>query len=505
VKWLASLIALVFLMGVAYAGFGTFLVEKGGAGSVITTCPISTNLSDGCAQAQPNGTIFNAHFADAKSVIDLNIVGGSGYTNGTYTWTSSGGGCTVNASGTITVASGELGGAARGIPANYTIGTEGTGCTARPAIAIPAGAGAGTGGSITPTVYQVTPHNALTTSIANNWNVPGIDYPVGYDTTLTLKDPTVGANLPSCATVAGSTVTVNSAPCTISGFDFSLHHTYLTVASNLGSTNQVVIENIHFQCLRGTTTTLDLLHVGSGSQNVKIWYNTFDGGQTGPGTGLGCLTSGTNGQNAAIGSVQTGGTIDIEYNYCFGEDSKCVEFNGATGSAAAVSIIESHNVWLSFGMSGCSGCSHGEAEYIYSASANPVWTYTMQYNFMANQFWTGPTENTSTLAIEADGSTVNSPNVQWNYVLAMGNQSYTGNNNNNGQVGSGPLYCGTQTDPNVGSYTGTPVMANDIVDYSGGFFVANTTSGTCTASGNFTNIQLINAGTGNSCNASTCN
>ena len=72
----------------------------------------------------------------------LILAGGSGYTNGTYAWSSTGGGCTAAAAGTVVVTGGVL--------TSFTISNPGAGCTSAPAIAVPPGAGRpGTAGSIT--------------------------------------------------------------------------------------------------------------------------------------------------------------------------------------------------------------------------------------------------------------------------------------------------------------------------------------------------------------------
>lgn len=492
------ILAILLLIAVGGTAHG-ILFRGGGATPLPSTCPRTTTFSDGCAGAQANGTIVDAHLADFKSVIDLNINGGSGYTSGTYTWTSSGGGCSVAATGTVTVVGGIVGGQnvtnGRGIPANYSITNGGTGCTSRPTIAIPAGAAGGSGASITPTVYQLTPHNASGTAIGSNWNVAGVDYPVGYDTTLSLKDPTVTANLPSCASISGKTVTIHSAPCTVNGFDFTLHDTHLVVGSSLGSSSLVTISNNNFNCTVSTTTTLDNIHINGGGQDVKIYYNTFNGGSSTRGT----LCGPSGGMNAAIGVDATGGTVDIEYNYCYYQDSKCVETNSGGSSGSPLVLIEKYNYWVDYGMCG-GGCSHGEAEYTFAGSSTATVSYTMAFNVMLQHYWTGTTNVTAAAALEADGIVLNNPTTLNNYAMARGNQSYTGNSNSSGQVSSGAFYCGHQES---GSYTGTPTWDLNISDYSGGFFAVNDTSGTCGS--DFPSWKTYNAGSGNSCTISTCN
>lgn len=442
-----------------------------------TLCLFSKTLSDGCSGAQANGSIVDSHLADPQAVVALNIEGGSGYTDGTFTWTSRGGGCSRNATGSIRVTGGVIGNN------NYMISDPGAGCRARPTILIPAGATGGRGGRITPTVYQATPHNAPST-----WSVPGVDYPIGYDPTLPLKDPTA-EGLPHGISFAGDTVTVSGNNVTLNGWDFSLHATHLVVD---GGTTGVVITNSKFACIPGRTADLDLIHIGRGSVDVTIKYNSFDGSST-PG---GCIRGG---QNAAIGSVATSGNITIEYNYCYGEDSKCVSLNGGPRSPSTLTVIEKYNFWLNFGVCG-RGCSHGEAEYSYSGGTNQILVWTLQFNVLMSRFSARPTNNTSELAIEADGVILNSPDVEYNYALSQGNQAYTGSNNATGQVASASIFCGHQEG---GSYSGRPIMQHNIVDYSGAFFPYNTTKGTCAS--DFPGISDLNAGTGNLCNTFACN
>lgn len=455
--------------------FAADVQKSSGAATVVSNCPQGQALPDGCNGAQSRGTIVNANLANPQSVIALNIIGGSGYTNGTFSWTSSGGGCSSNASGTITV----TGEAIRNQTSSYTISSGGSGCTSRPTISIPAGATGGRGGRITPTVYQLTPHNA-----SPKWNVPGVDYPVGHDTTLTLSDPTVG-RLP-CGSFSGSTVTIASGTCTLNGYDFSLHNTHLVIA---GGT--VTISNSKFACI---SNSLDEINV-SGTGSTIIKYNTFNGGAS---AGVACAPGG---QNAAISINNTAGSITIEYNYCFNQDSKCIIVSNGGTNGSPLAITERYNYWYDMGICGGS-CSHGEAEYYYpGVSSGKYVSWTMEFNVMLADFNMSSSSNlTAPAALEADGGILSSPISQYNYVLAQGNQAYTGSRNANGQVASAALFCGHQEG---GSVIGSPVMQNNILDYSGAFFPYNSTSGTCRI--DFTAIADFNAGTSRSCNITRCN
>jgi hypothetical protein len=444
--------------------------ENQGSRESIIRCPFGSRLPDGCGEAQHKGTIVDAHLADPQSVVALNIVGGSGYTNGRFTWTSRGGGCSINASGSITVAGGAIG------TDNYTITNGGSGCTSRPLISVPAGASGGRGGSITASVYQLTPHNSLVP-----YNLPGIDYPVGYDTRLSLGDPTTG-RLPSGCSFAGHTVTCAGNGGTLSGWNFGAHSTRLLI-----SASGWIVSNNLFICSPGKTTDLDQIHINPDVSSATIVNNTFDGGST---LGTGCVTGG---MVANIQTRQTSGTLIIEYNYCFLPDSKC--FNVASsGSDTTLTIVEKYNYWSELGTCGLS-CSHGEAEYSYGSALQKV-KWALMFNVGINHLYNGPTNLTSVLAQEGD-SVVLATDTEYNFILAQGNQSYSGSNNPRAQVASASFYCGHQEG---GSESGT--FANNFLDYSGAFFPFNPTKGTCRSDLSFMNNH--NAGTGHSCSPSAC-
>jgi hypothetical protein len=462
--------------------------------SIGVNCPFGTALADGCTGAQAHGIIVDAHGADPGAVIDLNIFGGSGYTNGTYTWTSSGASCSPAATGTITVVGGKLGGATRGLPANFTISNHGAGCTANPTIAVPAGAGAGSGGSITPTVYTYTPHNASSKPATGipNYNVAGVDYPIGYDRTLTLKAPTSG-NLPSCATnPSGNAVTINSSNCTINGFNFNGIH--LQVAGGLSN---IVISNNLFTCIRGTTSTLDAINFGGTSVSAVIKYNDFNGGVV---NATACVTGQ---QTAAVNGTFGTGTITIEYNYCYLQDAKCWNFEGGgtSGSPLAINILYNWDADMDWCQTSCQtpNPAHGEDTYNYAANGAVFATPTYKFNTAIIHFYYGsPNISTSPQALEADGYSFANPNVSYNMAMDRGTQPYGGTDGSTVQSNSAPMYCGHQEG---GTITGTAVHLNNFVDASASYYPYNTTGGTCTT--DYPNLKNYNLGTGAVCTSAT--
>ena len=440
------------------------------------SCPQGSGLADGCAGAQTSGIMPYPHLADLKQVVMLNIIAGSGYTNHVgYAWTSTGGGCSPAASGTVDVVNGGF--------ANGVISNAGTGCTSRPSIALPSGSGGGSGASITPSVYQKSPHNAATT-----YNLPGVDYPVGYDRTLTLKDPTAGGQLPGCASYSSPTVTITASNCTLNGFDFTLHSTLLNVNPNLSN---VLITNNKFQDSANSSSNYNLVLKSGGTCGTTIKYNDF-GGNAVPGTGSGFSV------NSEVAFQCTGGSVVFEYNYCYNEDSKCIYWQGGS----TVSITEKYNLYSAIGL--CSNnCSHGEIEYAYSAGIASPWI--IQFNTALapwNPMYLGSLA-TSVMAVEADSATIKNADVEYNFVLAPGPWLATGSDNSNiatAITASAPMYCGYQEG---GSNTGG-VMLHNYFDYTGAFFPFNGSSGTCGSS--FPSESDINPVTGNVCSMSgSCN
>jgi hypothetical protein len=261
-------------------------------------CSFSVNpVTDGCSGAQASGTIYSANLLDTGKVSALNLVAGTGYTAGTYSWTTSGcsvqeatGTVTVGLTGIATVVAGGSGfaqydgvvfpnGAAVIIsaisgsavstyyatpikqPTSNTAGTlsqsstsgAGTGTTASFAYSngflsytiTNEGSGCTSsqrtislpGGAGGGTGGQIVATIYNTSRLASTISVPGVDYPIGANASLATGNPGT-ATPPSCVTKTGSGSTtnwaVNSVPCTIQNMHFQGGQT-LSWNNNLGA------------------------------------------------------------------------------------------------------------------------------------------------------------------------------------------------------------------------------------------------------------------------------
>jgi len=487
-RLIAGILLAGMWLGYANAAFVSFGLNNA---SVPTSCLFGTALSDGCLGAQVSGITPRTTILTPQTVVSVVILTGSGYTSGgPYTWTSSGGGCSVNASGTVTVTSGYLGGAA-GV--TYTISNPGAGCTSVPTISIPAGASGGTNGSMHAVVYQQTPHNASTT-----WNMPGVDYPVGYDRTLTLKDPTIQGNLPSGATVSGSTVTIGSNNVTLNGFDFCSHSATLVISS---SVTGYVVSNNSFCDPASDSQSVTLNSSTSGT----VKFNDFNGGAVLGGIGSpggqcgdGSTTCGPNG-SLCCGPITS---LTFEYNYCYQQDSKCWQLYGTTGGGT---IVEKFNLYDTIGNCQTNNphgpCAHGESQYFYGS--NGTVNYTSEFNTFWNPFHCtvdadsthcpgGNYANPTALAApQADTTSIDGTTWDHNVVLMPGPNGSCGGGGNT-YTAIAAMYDGQQEGGALSNVT----FLTNFLDSSGGAtsWYHNGGGTNLTYSGN------ISAVTGSACN-----
>jgi hypothetical protein len=442
-KYHFTLLQMTFVLMLCACGAGNSPTSK----SPVSSCPYGAALADGCS-GSPAGTPQLPHLLDVQQVTALSILPGSGYTNGTFTWTASGGGGS-GATGTITVVNGALGGRA-GL--QYTITNQGTGYTGWPTIAVPAGAAVtGSGGSIVPTVYQATPHNAATP-----WNMPGVDYYVGVPNGTVLKDPTSASNLPAGASFSGQTVTVTGCNVTLDGYDFTLHNTALLI-NVTGTGCTTTVQNSKQHALPNTLTYSPIAEIANLGAGGTLVYqkNEYDGlapyGQLG-GSGL-----------AVNAPICCQGNVKLMYNYFHNFDAKIIQMSGTTPTST---MVEKYNLFSNFGSCGDS-CAHGEAEYMYSGTGTI--NYTGQFNTYVLPFYNSGTSNlTAPHAVLASGLTISGITDDHNVILAQGPQGTCAQNNQHPYVAAAAVFDGAHSVAN--SFMQNVSFAYNYIDNSGTYF-----------------------------------
>lgn len=200
-----------------------------------------------------------------------------------------------------------------------------------------------------PTVYATRPP----------WNVAGVDYRVGHSGTL--ANPATPGALPSCAsysTAGGqNTVTIDTAPCTIDHFDFTLNNGVclnMTAPTN-GAT--VTITNNNFLAGTGCQPVGGGLINFGGSTNVNaiIRYNSFEQNYN---------TQFSNIINMAVST----GDRTIEYNQFYRGDQHIVAFGGS--GAFTLKYNYAYGI-------GCCG-NHGDWIILGSGAGN---TYSLDEGF----------------------------------------------------------------------------------------------------------------------------
>jgi hypothetical protein len=436
-------------------------------------CLHGGTLPDGCSDAPP-GAIQFPHLLDTKQVVMLNIVPGTGYADGTYNWTTSGGG--LGASGTVSVIGGYLGGSNSQA---YTIANAGSGYTSRPTIVI-SGLSGGSGGLIVPSVYQATPHNAATP-----WNMPGVDYHVGIPSGTVLKDPTITGSLPAGASYSASTVTITGCNVTLDGYDFTLHATHAVVDVS-GSNCKTTIQNSKFQAHDGVLQPVALLlDLGPGGSFI-FQRNDYDGQAPTGGTGSGFKI------NDPIKARGNGASIALLYNWFHNFDSKAIQVSGATPPLA---FIEKYNLFADYGY--CSpGCAHGEAEYTYGGGTV---AYTGEYNTYVVHFSVVPADLTAAHAVQADNMQINGTTDDHNVVLVPGPLQTCHRENQIAYRAAADYFDGSQNDPASSSLSNITFFDN-YLDNSGTYFPWYHATKDGSTINNVTWNKNVDAGGGGACN-----
>ena len=437
-----------------------------------SVCPQGTSLPDGCPGA-PAGSPQFPNLLDVHKVVMLNVIGGTGYADGTYDWTTTGGGGS-GATGTITVSGGILGGTTS---QGYTITSEGSGYASRPTVVV-AGLSGGSGASVTASVYQATPHNASTP-----WNMPGVDYYVGIPTGTVLKDPTVAANLPSGASYASSVVTVSGCDVTLDGFDFTLHGTVVSVNVPSASCTTTIQDSKFSANGSALQPIAKLVKLGSGGAFVFA-RNEYDGkAAIGDAAGSGFQVN---------DPIEGAGTITLLYNHFHSFDSKVIQVSGSTPSAA---FVERFNLYADFGSCATPPCAHGEAEYTYGGAPASL-SYTGQFNTYILHFHTGAADLTSAQAVQADDVDINGTTDDHNVIFVPGPQGTCNEYNGQAYTAAAAVFDGQQEG---GSLTNMS-FAYNYIDNSGTYFPWYRAVGA-----GVTHTNNVDSGGGGPCNCNTVN
>jgi hypothetical protein len=206
------------------------------------------------------------------------------------------------------------------------------------------------------------PFNAAYTSggtvssyIRPPWKVAGIDYAVGPNPGVTLKDPaTISV---SGVSVVGSTVTVSGNNVSLDGYDFTTAPGYhiLVTGSNFTLTNFL----LSYSSYSGVSPASPPIKASGSGTGCTLKYGTVDGGQG----------SGSNMSPPTCVDDATAGVMTLQYMWLKNCDQHPLECNG-------------HNVrfcLLDSNMYGGSPTPHGD--HIYYAGAFAVTDASAKFNF----------------------------------------------------------------------------------------------------------------------------
>ncbi|MDB5482504.1 MAG: hypothetical protein JWO83_3557 [Caulobacteraceae bacterium] len=207
------------------------------------------------------------------------------------------------------------------------------------------------------------------------WDAPGIDYPVGYDTTIALQDPAkaavgtgVGQLPPACRYISnpnfpntgGMRVYCGpAASITIAGFDFSLHGCIaLQFASNF--TGTAIVTNNKFS--NGPNCSINN---GSMVNVASATSFTFKNNVV-----LGNGATVSNGMTLILDNAKTGSATN-EYNYYYDAPNRVFTSNRMNVSNL-YNYISGLNTKVGTGLHGEVGIAPGQSGATYTNSFNVV-------------------------------------------------------------------------------------------------------------------------------------
>lgn len=314
----------------------------------------------------------------------------------------------------------------------------------------------------------------ITFAVTPPWFNAGVKYPVGFDTTLALQDPST-ATLPGCASYAASNVNITSAPCTLNGFDFTLHNGICLHVTSAVSSGTVTISNSHFAAGSSCNPVGGaLVTFNSGSTfNGVFQFNQVDGTfDRTDGCSGGCLQ--------ALMIFNNTGNNTVQYSAFINTNQHDVQFNGVGTHLAQFNYIEglgispSHGDWIisnysgtgtqsitsqyNTGYSGPFGFANATA-FCYLTNFDNT-TAVLTNSACNNDTWVSPNGGVSTLVELNPGGIIDTVSVQNNYLYTTPpSQNFFLMPTQTGSVFNGPMTCKNNTRMDTGATVTGPISS----------------------------------------------
>ncbi|MCU1340553.1 MAG: hypothetical protein JWO19_6134, partial [Bryobacterales bacterium] len=421
---------------------GTSTVSAAIAVTIDTAAPSAPTIVASTSQA----TLASTH---------VEVLAGTAEANSTmavFDGTTKIGAATANSSGAWNYTTAALSTGSHGFTATATdaAGNISAASSALNVTIDPPASGSADGAANAPAGAPQLPHLLDGYAVRPAWQVAGVDYAVGVPAGMSLKDPTIAANLPAGVTIdsVNHVLNIKGNNVTLNGFDFSLHGGW-GVNIQAGTTGTTTIENCNFSM--GANQPLAIVANATNVGNLTVVNCSFDGNrmdipsvQPPPaGTGMG----------SAIDYEGTG-TFIAKYNYIHDMPADGIDLGGGTPT------IE-YNVFQGLGYT---PGSHPDAiQFTGGAYNNAMIAFNAIYQPQGVEANTG-------LAIAAQlGSTITNTTVANNVVIATGpgkGSSITlniGLFQNAGDVLNGVVVSNNYLDP-TGSLTPTGFgdIANEV-------------------------------------------
>lgn len=205
------------------------------------------------------------------------------------------------------------------------------------------------------------------------WNVPGVDYPVGYPSATVLRDPTSCSCLPAGSSYASNVITVTGANVALDAFDMSVANG-ITVVVTTAASGTFTISNSKVVMGSATAVKPNWLLIGtpgnSAGPNIVLSNNDIDGqatvggGPAGAGNQYNILNWGRGTFTATYNrfynfnrrmALSSGASL-VKYNYFEGQN-----FNTAD-----------HGEWVIYNAMDTTGLTNPSIAWSYNTFLNPV-------------------------------------------------------------------------------------------------------------------------------------